>query len=183
MCVCLKLPGMTSIGHYGPNKGFEEGYVNVSAQSLTLNREYTLLNVLKALASIISMCNLRLERKDTISMVKCFENSNFDSLCSKLECHVVSKAFLMSKNTFWIEIKGHVFRQPHTLYVVLWRARKTNWLALSWPLSSICLWRNFKNTFSNSFPVVDRRLIERKFLRNFGSLPGLGKVITLLLSK
>jgi hypothetical protein len=35
----------------------------------------------------------------------------------------------------------------------------------------------FRITFSNSFPVVDRRLIGRKFWRHFRSLPGFGKVI------
>jgi hypothetical protein len=60
----------------------------------------------------------------------------------------------------------------------LWRARKPNWLAFSRPLSSICFWRSFRITFSNSFPVVERRLIGAKFWGNLGSLPGLGKVIT-----
>jgi hypothetical protein len=40
--------------------------------------------------------NLRWERNDPISLVKLFENSNFDNLYSKPECHVVSKAFSMS---------------------------------------------------------------------------------------
>jgi hypothetical protein len=62
--------------------------------------------------------------------------------------------------------------------VVLRRARKPNWFALSRPLSSICFWRVFRITFSNSLPVVDRRLIGRKFCGNFGSLPGFGNVMT-----
>jgi hypothetical protein len=32
-------------------------------------------------------------------LIKRVENSNFDILYSKPECHVVSKAFSMSKNT------------------------------------------------------------------------------------
>jgi hypothetical protein len=47
--------------------------------------------------------------------------------------------------------------------VVLWRARKPNWLALSRPLSSKCLWTIFRITFSNSLRVADKRLIGRKF--------------------
>jgi hypothetical protein len=62
--------------------------------------------------------------------------------------------------------------------VVLWRARKPNWLALSRPLSSVCLWTIFRNIFSNSLPVVDKRLIGRKFWGNFESLPGFDNVIT-----
>jgi hypothetical protein len=62
--------------------------------------------------------------------------------------------------------------------VVQWRARKPNWLALSRPLSSLCLLTLFRITFSNSLPVIDKRLIGRKFLGNFGSLPGFGNVIT-----
>jgi hypothetical protein len=42
---------------------------------------------------------------------------------------------------------------------------------LSRPLSSICFWSNFRITFSNSFPVVERRLIGRKFWGNLGSTP------------
>jgi hypothetical protein len=39
------------------------------------------------------------------------------------------------------------------------------------------LWTNFSITFSNSLPVVGRRLIGLKFWGNFGSLPRFGKVI------
>jgi hypothetical protein len=41
----------------------------------------------------------------------------------------------------------------------------------------------FRITFSNILPVVDKRLTGRKFLGNFGSLPGFGGVTTLLPSK
>jgi hypothetical protein len=61
--------------------------------------------------------------------------------------------------------------------VVLWRPRKPNWLALSRPLSSVCFWRVFRITSSNSLPVVDRRLIGHKFWGNFGSLLGFGNVM------
>jgi hypothetical protein len=43
--------------------------------------------------------------------------------------------------------------------VVLWRARKPNWLALSRPPFSMCLWTIFWITVSNSLPVVYKRLI------------------------
>jgi hypothetical protein len=59
-----------------------------------------------------------------------------------------------------------------------WRSRKTNLLALSTPLSSICFWSSCRINFSNCFLVVRKRQIGRKFWGNFGCLPGLGKVIT-----
>jgi hypothetical protein len=43
--------------------------------------------------------NLRRERKELMSWISPAENSNFDNLYSRPECHVVSKAFSMSKNT------------------------------------------------------------------------------------
>jgi hypothetical protein len=49
---------------------------------------------------------------------------------------------------------------------------------LSRPLSSVCLWTVFRITFTNSLPIVDKRLIECKFLGNFGSLLGFGNGIT-----
>jgi hypothetical protein len=89
----------------------------------------------------------------------------------------------MSKNTAAVDIlllKWRVTWSVNLIHwsVVLWRARKPKWLALSRPFSSICFWTSFKITFSNSLPVVNRRLIGRKFWGNFGSLPGFGKVIT-----
>jgi hypothetical protein len=69
-----------------------------------------------------------------------------DSVCSKPECHVVSEAFTMSKNTAAIDIlllKLRVMWSVSLMYcsVVLWRARKPNWLALSRFLSSTCFLR------------------------------------------
>jgi hypothetical protein len=37
-------------------------------------------------------------------------------------------------------------------------------------LSSICIWNILRINFSKSWPVVDRRLIGRKFYGNFGVL-------------
>jgi hypothetical protein len=47
--------------------------------------------------------------------------------------------------------------------VVLWRARKPNWLELSRLLSSMCFWTILWMTFSKNLSVVDRRLIGCKF--------------------
>jgi hypothetical protein len=41
----------------------------------------------------------------------------------------------------------------------------------------MCLWSIFRVTFSKRLPVVDNRLIGRRFGDNLGSLPGFGKVI------
>jgi hypothetical protein len=62
--------------------------------------------------------------------------------------------------------------------VVLWRARKPNWPALSIPLASMCFSNISRMTSSNSLLIVDRRLIGRKFWGNFGLLPGFGDVMT-----
>jgi hypothetical protein len=51
MGICLKLPGGASLSYYRPNGCFEEGLT-------LLNKGYILINVLKALASIVSMCSL-----------------------------------------------------------------------------------------------------------------------------
>jgi hypothetical protein len=88
----------------------------------------------------------------------------------------------MPKNTAAVDIlllKLRVMWSVSLMHcsVVLLRARKPNWLALSRLLSPICFWRAFRITFSNSLRVVDRRLIERKFWGNFGSLPGFGNVM------
>jgi hypothetical protein len=37
----------------------------------------------------------------------------------------------------------------------------------------------FQNDVLNSLPVVDKRLIVRKFVRNFGSLPGFSNVLNI----
>jgi hypothetical protein len=45
-------------------------------------------------------------------------------------------------------------------------------------LSSMCLWIIFRISFLNSLPLVDMRLIGRKFWGKFGSLLSFGNVIT-----
>jgi hypothetical protein len=41
----------------------------------------------------------------------------------------------------------------------------------------MCFWTILWTTFSNNWPVMDRRLIRRKFWGNFWSLPGFGNVM------
>jgi hypothetical protein len=48
--------------------------------------------------------NFLYERKELISLIKLVKSSNLDSLYSKPECHVVSKAFSVSKNTAALDI-------------------------------------------------------------------------------
>jgi hypothetical protein len=127
--------------------------------------------------------NLRCERKELMSLIKLVENSNLDNLYSKPECHVVSKDFSMSKNTAAVDkllLKLRVTWSVSLIHcsVMLWRARKPNYLALSMILSPMCFWTILWMTFSNKLPVVDSRLIRRNFGGNFGSLPGSGNVMT-----
>jgi hypothetical protein len=48
--------------------------------------------------------NILLVRNELISFIKFAEKYNFDSLYSKPGCHVVSKAFPISKNTAAVDI-------------------------------------------------------------------------------
>jgi hypothetical protein len=57
MVVCCKVPGGASISHDTPNECFVEGQFNIVLNRSLFDREYILINVLKALVSIISMCN------------------------------------------------------------------------------------------------------------------------------
>jgi hypothetical protein len=70
--------------------------------------------------------------------------------------------------SMWGALSGERGRVCHC-NVVLCRARKPNWLALSRSITSIWLWTIFRIAFSKSFPVVDKRFIGRKFWGNFGS--------------
>jgi hypothetical protein len=88
----------------------------------------------------------------------------------------------MSKNTGAVDIfllKMRVTWSVSLIHCsdVLWCARKPNWLALNRLLSSMCFWIILRKTFLNDLPVVERRLIGRKFWGNFGSLPGFGNVM------
>jgi hypothetical protein len=124
-----------------------------------------------------------LVKNELISFIKFVENCNLYNLCNKPGYHVVSTAFFdiqeyRSCGHNVVKVKGHVIRKPHTLKcraVTRTKAKLT------------CIWQVFFNqvpmdcfliTSSNSLPVVDNRLIGLKFCGNFGSLPGLGNVIT-----
>jgi hypothetical protein len=118
-----------------------------------------------------------------MSLIKLVENCNLDKLYNKTECHVVSDAFSMSKNTAVIDIL--LFKLRVTWYinliqcsVMLLCSRKPNWLPLSRLLSSLRFWTIFRMTVSNTLPVVNRRLIGRKLWGNFGPLSGFGNVLT-----
>jgi hypothetical protein len=111
------------------------------------------------------------------------ENFNLDNLCSKQRCHVVTKAFSTCKNTGAADMFLLKFKVTWSVSLIhwsvgLWRARKPNWLALSRPLYSLCLSTNFNITFSNSLPVVGKRLIGHKLSGNFGFLWDFGNVLT-----
>jgi hypothetical protein len=91
--------------------------------------------------------------------------------------------FHYPKNTAVIEMLLFKFKVTWSVSlihwsVVMWREWKPNWRALSRPLSSVCLWTIFTITFYTGLPVVDKRLIGRKFWGKFGSLPGFHNVIT-----
>jgi hypothetical protein len=107
------------------------------------------------------------KRKELLSLIKLAEKSIFDNLYSKPECHVVSNAFSIYKNTVTVDMSLLKLRVTWSVSlihckVVLWRARNPNWPAFSTPM---CLWPIFRITFSNSLPVVDKRLIV-----NFGGI-------------
>jgi hypothetical protein len=90
----------------------------------------------------------------------------------------------MSKNTAAVHILLLQLRVTLSVglmhcSVVLRRARKPNWLVLTRLLSSMCFWTIFRTTFSNSLPVINRKLIGRKFWGNFWPLPGFGNVMIL----
>jgi hypothetical protein len=123
-------------------------------------------------------------------LIACFVNSllkvtfRIALVYSKPRCHVVSKAFSVSKSTVAVDMLLLKFKVTWPLSllhlsVIIWRAGNPNWLALSRPLSSMCLWIIIRITFSNSYSLVDKGLIGRKFWGNFGSLLGFSNFITI----
>jgi hypothetical protein len=98
---------------------------------------------------------------ELISLIILLENFNLDYLHSKPRCDVVSKAISICKNTAAVDmllLKFNVTWSVSLIYwsVVLWRARKQNWLALSRSLSSIFVWTIFIIPCSNSLPLWTR---------------------------
>jgi hypothetical protein len=149
-------------------------YLNIPALTPGLNYAVTSLGF----SAFYRNDEFALWKKELMSFIKLVENSNLDNLYSKPECHVVSKAVSMSKITAAVDILLLKLRVTWSFTlmhwcVVLWRARKPNWLALSRLLSSMCFWIIVWMTSSDNL-LVDRRLNERKFWGNFGSLPGFG---------
>jgi hypothetical protein len=61
--------------------------------------------------------------------------------------------------------------------IVPWCVQKPNWLAFSKFLFSACFWIVLKNSFSNSLPVVDKKLVGHKFWGNSGYLAGFSRVM------
>jgi hypothetical protein len=124
---------------------------------------------------------LTFREKRLISLNRLAENSNLEIFYSKPGCHVVSKAFSISKSSAAMDmLKLRVTWSLRLIHcsVMLLCVRKPNWLALNRPLFAICLHTIFRITFSNNLPVMDRRLIGHRFGGNLGSLPGFSKVIT-----
>jgi hypothetical protein len=60
--------------------------------------------------------------------------------------------------------------------VMLWCSRTPNWHAFR-PFLPMRLLTIFRKTFSNSLPVVDKRLFGCQFWGNLESFPGFSKVI------
>jgi hypothetical protein len=110
--------------------------------------------------------------KEGIGLMRLVENCtcNSDNLYSGLECHVVSKALSISKNTADVHILLLKFRVTWSVSLmhwslILWSARKPNWHIHVFGkfLPSVCFRVVLKVSFSSSLPVVDKRLIGGKF--------------------
>jgi hypothetical protein len=59
-------------------------------------------------------------RKETISLMRLVENYNSDNLCSRPECHVLSEAFSISKNTAAVDIFLLKFRAAWSASLIHW---------------------------------------------------------------
>jgi hypothetical protein len=106
--------------------------------------------------------NFLQERKVLISLIRLIENCYshiYVRVCSKPMWHVVSMAFSISKNTAAVDMSLLTFKVTWSVSlihsIVLCWTRKPNWFALSRPLSSMCLWKIFRLTFSNSLLAVE----------------------------
>jgi hypothetical protein len=111
--------------------------------------------------------------------MKYVEISNFDHSHIRPECHVLSKAFSISMNTaadiFLLEFR--VTRSPASYikmsYCDLLETR------INLPLVSFLpqFVFGFFLKLANTIPVLDRRLIEREFWGNLGSLSRFGRAM------
>jgi hypothetical protein len=121
--------------------------------------------------------NFLLVKKEAINLMRLIENCNSDSLYSRPHCHVMSKAFSISKNTAAVDILLLKFRETWSVSLihwsfVLWRARKTNWLALE-SFFPQCVYELLYRI----------RLIGHTFWGNFWFLLGFGRAMILASSK
>jgi hypothetical protein len=100
--------------------------------------------------------------------------------CTMAYCEIPQKeGWTISKNTASVDILLLKFTVTWSYCLihwsaVLWSARKPNWLAFSKFLFIVCFWTVLKIGFSNSLPVVDKRLVGRKLWWLFGSFLGFG---------
>jgi hypothetical protein len=126
--------------------------------------------------------NFLWERKELISSIRLIKNVNSNNLYNKPRCHV-SKGFSISKNTAAVGMLLLKFNVTWFLNLILKCRAVTGTetkLACIKQASffSVCLWTIFRITFSNSLPVVDKRLIGHAFWGNLGSLPGFDNIVT-----
>jgi hypothetical protein len=107
--------------------------------------------------------NFLLVRQEEIGLMTLVKNCNSDSLYNRPECHTVSKAFSMFKNSaatdkllLKLKVTGSISLIDWS--VMLWCARKPNWLAYSNFLSSVCFWIVLTINFLNCLPLVEKGL-------------------------
>jgi hypothetical protein len=94
-------------------------------------------------------------------------NSRLKTPLDRPECHVLAKIFTISKDTTAVNMFLLKFRVTWSASLihwsaVLWFSWKPNWLAFSKFLFLVCFWVVLKISFSNSLPVMDKRLIGHK---------------------
>jgi hypothetical protein len=106
---CRKLPGGASISHYTPTECFVGGgggNLMLALNLPLLNREYTSINALKTLASIISMCNLHVNFFSKIAprYFTLFTNGMFRSFSvrwdRKHNSSIVAPGFIAAETCF-----------------------------------------------------------------------------------
>jgi hypothetical protein len=123
-----------------------------------------------------------LRKKKLKILIKLVENVNSDNSYSKPRYHVLSNGFSISKNTAAVDILLLKFKVTWSVSLIHWSVvvtgTETELACIKKAFFFNVLRTIFRMIFSNSLPVVEKRLIGRKFCGNFGSLPGFGNVIT-----
>jgi hypothetical protein len=93
---------------------------------------------------------------------------------SRPKCHVVSKTFSISRNTAAVQFLGDVISHPHTLkYLNCDLIDSQNYFHLV-SFFPYCFWTVLEINFAISLPIVDKRLIGRKFWGNLKYFQGFG---------